>query len=563
MGTRTRDGLLVFAAVFVFFMLLRPDAPLSKALGVCECGAVRDILAGHVILPHYRALGPSTMIQTPPLFWWTAAISSSFLGWNEIALRLPSLIAGAATCAIIFVWLTATVSRRAAAWSLAPLALSHYFVDAARQPRMDAMLALLVTAATVCLERGFAHIPDRRRRILLFTAAAVLMGAGTLAKGPLGIVLPLIAVGSYLLLRRRWRELLRLPLIASVIGACVIGGAWYVAATVVGGEAFVRWQITQGLLDRFLGAGGPPPCPNPFYYFVPLIIAGLIPWSAYLPAAGALISDRRKAPEAMVFSACWFTATLLFFSSSRGKCFVYMLPGFPPLAAAIGITIDGLGLNSRQRGWQLFEAGTAVVAAVVAAMLLAAGALSILGPPTLLLHHLHHSDRNYLHIFLQQLRSLAPTSILWLVASAGGIAVALDGLFRRRIMPQAWGVLLISIAGTVFWFRGLNPAMARQTSLKAFSHIVDSIVPPGEVVYLAAKNDNCDLRFYSHREVLNRPDFTCERARRAVYVVVTERHLARMGAEEKRCLKPLAQSDPLERSGGRRLLFKVDNAGGG
>ena len=46
-----------------------------------------------------------------------------------------------------------------------------------------------------------------------------------------------------------------------------------------------------------------------------------------------------KAAEPVIYALCWFAAIFIFFSLSRGKCQVYILPAFPPLALLIGWVI--------------------------------------------------------------------------------------------------------------------------------------------------------------------------------------------------------------------------------
>src|ERR1700737_1074346 len=92
------EGAAVFAAAFAFLLALAPTSPFTHELGVCESGAVRDVLAGNIILPRFI---PGPMVHVPPLYWWPAAIAVRALGWTEIALRLPSMAAAALTCATV------------------------------------------------------------------------------------------------------------------------------------------------------------------------------------------------------------------------------------------------------------------------------------------------------------------------------------------------------------------------------------------------------------------------------------------------------------------------------
>src|SRR5579864_3997722 len=140
------ESIAIFAAASAFLLMLAPTAPFTRELGVCESGAVRDVLAGNVILPRFI---PGPMVHVPPLYWWTAALGVHAFGWSEVALRMPSIVAAALTCAIVFLWAAIALNRRIACWAWASLLFCHFFLDAARQPRMDSMLALFVTAAAM------------------------------------------------------------------------------------------------------------------------------------------------------------------------------------------------------------------------------------------------------------------------------------------------------------------------------------------------------------------------------------------------------------------------------
>ena len=128
---RHRWSFAVFACALGWLMLFDPWAPFSREVGVCEAGAVRDVLAGNFILPSYdpqaRLLscyqagmpldgewGPSGMVQVPPLYWWLSASATQFLGLYEFALRLPSILAAAAVCALLYAWATVVFDRRIA-----------------------------------------------------------------------------------------------------------------------------------------------------------------------------------------------------------------------------------------------------------------------------------------------------------------------------------------------------------------------------------------------------------------------------------------------------------------
>jgi len=436
------ESIAIFAAAFAFLLALTPSAPFTRELGVCESGAVRDVLAGNLILPRFI---PGPMVHVPPLYWWAAALGVHAFGWNEITLRMPSMVAAALTCAIVFMWASIALNRRVAFWAAASLLLCHFFLDAARQPRMDSMLALFVTAAAIALERALrpsgddvslpiaarhaadpdAPIEVHTRRIALMLAA-IMIGAGILTKGILGILLPGLVVGLYLVGRRRFRDLFRIDLSLTFVVGLAIGLSWYFAAYQIGGQKFLQWQLAMNLWSRFIPteAGGAGYCVHPFWYFTPQMISGFIPWSAYLPSVAIYAWPRRgrKLPDSTVFTICWFAAIFLFFSASHGKCLIYILPAFPPLAILTGVAIDAAAAMRGSRAIAMtgsdspdresssgevqdrafataFAIATGVVAAASLTMALAAVAAIVHGLPPGWSLRLHPTDRRFLEIF--------------------------------------------------------------------------------------------------------------------------------------------------------------------
>src|SRR5229473_2070718 len=340
----------VFACAFGWLMLFDPWAPFTREVGVCKAGAVRDVLAGNFILPSYdpqtrlRPLyqagmpyegewGPGGMVQVPPLYWWVSALATRFLGMGEFALRLPSILAAAAVCALLYAWATVVFDRRIATWAAALVLLCKYFVENALSPRMDMLFVLFVAGACLCLERASA-IKGRERSTMLAGAAACI-ALGTMSKGPAGALLPGLALGGFLLLRGRLRELVAPGLLITFAAGLSVWLIWSIAAYRVGGNDFFQYQIVKGLVLRFLpnALGGDGNCRYEPYIYAKVIFSQCLPWSLFLPALIALlISQRASIPEPLLFAACWFVAVLTFFTVSSGRCTVYVLPCVPPMA---------------------------------------------------------------------------------------------------------------------------------------------------------------------------------------------------------------------------------------
>lgn len=604
------EAVAVLAAALAFLLMMSPAAPFTRELGVCESGAVRDVLAGHIILPRFL---PGPIVHVPPLYWWSAALCVRLLKWSELALRLPALIPTALTTMIVFAWGSATINRRTGLWAAAALTLCHFSIDAARQPRMDALLATFVTAAIVCLERalfrpdsvapidslsiqelravffvppGLAlhrhmQAPEDNQRgpytaTLWFVLAALLIGLGILSKGILGIALPGLAVGLYLIAEGRLADLFRPGLVASFTAGLAIGLAWYIAGYAIDGRQFLQWQLSMNLWHRFMPvqAGGAGYCAHPFWYFVPVTLAGFIPWSGYLPAAAITLWRRwRSVTIPIFFALCWFTAIFVFFSASSGKCLIYILPVFPPLALVLGSTIDSIRREADAKAVDdlyapadtpdrltstAFTIGTIAIVLGAASIACAGFAVVLFGLPAHLPITLHPTDQRFLEIFTALAGHHAISIYLWLVAMVAAVTIAIAGLLDHRPELQAIGVALVATAGSLFWFGVMNPALAERETLRGFAQAVAARVPPGTVVGHIGLGD-CDLDFYSPQPLPKIFRFRCGGADSLPrYIVLRAETYAEMTPAQHACLKPILTSASVDSQGPRLLIERTN-----
>ena len=65
-GRLAAESTGVLIVTLGFLSLMGITAPFTKELGVCESGAVRDVLAGDILLPHFL---PGPIVHVPPLYW--------------------------------------------------------------------------------------------------------------------------------------------------------------------------------------------------------------------------------------------------------------------------------------------------------------------------------------------------------------------------------------------------------------------------------------------------------------------------------------------------------------
>ena len=131
---------------------------------------------------------------------------------------------------------------------------------------------------------------------MLFGWAACALAV--LSKGLIGIVLPAGAVALYVLWQRDWRLLARLELGAGLALFLAIAAPWFIMVSLANHE-FARFFFIHEHFERFLTKDHGRY--QPWWYFLPLLALGAVPWTLALP--GALASRRAPPPAAVVPAA--------------------------------------------------------------------------------------------------------------------------------------------------------------------------------------------------------------------------------------------------------------------
>lgn len=315
--------------------LLGPDEPRYARV------AVEMKRAGEWVTP---TLQGEPWLEKPPLYYWMAGLAYRALGETETAARLPAVLA-----ALLATGATALVGARlfgAGAGLHAGFILGLSILPFAygRAASMDMLLAACVTVAQGLIALRVLGVAGR----LAVPAAGVFIGLALLAKGPLGLLLPALVTGSYLLLNRErgaWRAVVS-P--AAAILAALVALPWYLMAWRENGQTFIDVFLLNHNLQRFTSTIHRHP--GPFYYYLPVALLGLLPWSGLAGPALARVRSRRMRAELLV--QLWLVAPFVFFSLAGSKLPGYILPCLPPLALLMGRQADiwtreGAGIGGR------------------------------------------------------------------------------------------------------------------------------------------------------------------------------------------------------------------------
>ncbi|WP_300757572.1 glycosyltransferase family 39 protein [Janthinobacterium sp.] len=361
--------------------------------------------------------------EKPPLQTWMNALTFATFGLGEWQARLWTGL-----CGILGVCMTALAGKkvfgpRVGLYAGLVLASSLFWLASGQINSLDMSLSGMMTivlASLLIAQRDGATAAEQRNWMLVCWAG---MALAVLAKGLIGIVLPGAVLVLYTVFSRDWRIWTRLHLVKGFIVFFAIATPWFVLVGLRNPEQPHFFFIHEHL-ERFLKKGHQRE--GAWYYFLVLLIPGILPWIGVLPQSIAAAFKRQDGafqPRLMVL--IWAVFIFFFFSYSTSKLPGYIVPVFPALALLIALYLESA--SRRQR-------------------MLAAGLLTALGLAVLLIVPFtfqHASARDPLE--LAALKGYQP----WVMAAgffalAGGALALLHARQLRRDMT------VLTIAGAGF-----------------------------------------------------------------------------------------------------------------
>jgi 4-amino-4-deoxy-L-arabinose transferase-like glycosyltransferase len=286
---------------------------------------------GDWVLPHLDGL---PYLDKPAPYFAAVALGLKAFGESEGGARAASLAFVLGT--VVIVWrlgrrmgLPGTGEIAAVALATMPLPFAY-----SRTVIPDPALLFLETATLAAAWCGF---DDERYPTGWFALSWACMGIGTITKGPVAIIVPLLTLAAWGLITgvplRRYFALRAWP------WALLTGLPWLITVSLRRPD-FPYYAIVYESLERV--ATSTVGRTRPFWFFVPVLLAGSFPW--IVPAvAGLAQAVRRRAAyrseegRGAVFAIAWALVPLVFFSFSQSKLPGYYLPAFPGVALGAGL----------------------------------------------------------------------------------------------------------------------------------------------------------------------------------------------------------------------------------
>ena len=318
------------------------------------------LVTGDWITPRYNGY---KYFEKPPLQAWATAAAFQVFGIGDWQARLWTALTGFLT--ILLVGFTgARIFNARAGWLAAVvLASSPMWIISGHFNSLDMGLSsFLVAALCSLLLAQTSHNKNNCRNWMW--ACWTFMALATLSKGVIGAAIPAMVFIAYSITAWDWKIWTRLRLFSGSILFLAITAPWFVLVAQRNPE-FLEFFFIHEHLQRFTQDAHSRT--GPIYYFVPLLLIGMLPWFMQVPGAIAQAwSERRREFSAGWLLVCWFAVIFAFFSVSRSKLPGYIIPVFPALALIIGNRLDRLlgHTNTMTLPWKLQTLGFALLGSV-------------------------------------------------------------------------------------------------------------------------------------------------------------------------------------------------------
>lgn len=324
--------------------------------------AAREMLtSGNWITPYFNY---ELRFDKPVFFYWLIALSYIFFGVTEFAARFPSALLATITVLFTFFYGKTVISKTFGFISSAVLITMLEFIALSRMSITDMTLSSFICATIFCgvLADYFSRKqPETRKSLILWLCAYIFSALAVLTKGPVGFVLPALIFGFYFLFTGRLKENLKLIyVLPGLVIFSLIAVPWYYLMIKIHGDSFINYFFLKHNLARFASSGFHQHR-QPFYFYLPVVLIGIFPWTAYFVAslvnsvkkifnfikekpfiqAGkpnfAVFKNADEKTKVILLNLIWFLIILVFFSSSLAKLVTYILPLFPPCALLTGL----------------------------------------------------------------------------------------------------------------------------------------------------------------------------------------------------------------------------------
>jgi 4-amino-4-deoxy-L-arabinose transferase-like glycosyltransferase len=457
-------GLILYCYNIGGWDLWNPDEPRYAQV------AKEMVESGNWILPH---LNGDVYHEKPPLVFWLVTLSFKICGsFSEFAARFPIALLSILILVITYFLGKTLFNPLTGFLSSLILATNIEYFWLSRRLDLDIPITLFILLSLASFYQGYQREKGRRWYYLSFF---FLIGLATLAKGPVGFIIPLLTIVIYLALKGELKKLKEMRFGVGSLLFLLTLSAWIIPAAFQGGKAYFQEIVFHQTVNRFFDTWAHH---QPFYYYFQVFPADFLPWTIFLPAAliWGFQGWRKKKEGDYLFPLVWLIVVFTFFSFSSGKRELYILPLYPAAAMITG------------KLWADYFAGQEnsfvkrymnISLVILGCSMLIAGMLPFF---------LQTKTREFLE-FMPNL-SFTPLAVIFFI-------MALLLFVLRKKKRTCFGLILLIMSwGMVYTVKSVFPFFNQFKSAKPLSEEIVSLMKPGDELVIYKKEPSA-FNFYT------------------------------------------------------------------
>ncbi len=425
---------------------------------------------GDWVTPHLNYV---KYFEKPPLAYWLTAISFEAFGIHEWTARLWPALFGLVGIGMAYVLGRTMFDAWTGYAAAALLAAAPLYFGLSQIVVLDMPVSALMTVALGCVWLAYTGVRRQLFTVLAYAATAL----AVLTKGPVALLLTGAIVVLFVALQRDFGALRRICSRLGVLAFVAIALPWFIVVSARNPE-FLNFFVIEQHFDRFLR---PHEHQQPLWFFVPIVVGGFLPWSAFVllaPRATARFfrrAARLRLSPAVLYCVIWSGVVFGFFSLSGSKLGTYILPMFCPVAILLArffrSVIDHNDTLILVRGSiaMLVLAGTALIGAVIAP--------AVVDDPAV----------------RQVVPSIYATAVVLALTAASALLAV-----RRRKLQSAFGILLMGVLvlqGVAFTARRVA------TQYRSMGMTIGRLAQPQDLV-VHYRQYVLGINFYARRRVV-------------------------------------------------------------
>lgn len=427
----------------------------------------REMLeTGNYVIPQYQYVD---YLEKPVFAFALTALSYRLAGVNELGARLVSILSALFGILLLYFFSRRLFNPGAAFFSAMMLMTTVGYVLVGRFAVIDMLMTFLLSASLFCLMAGYFE-----KKSGWYLLSYFLMGLSVVTKGLIGVLLPGLIMGLFLLFRRDLKEILKMHVLPGILIVAVIVLPWWIAATKQKPE-FFQVFILEHHFGRF--ATKQFGRTKPFWFFAPVLLGACFPWSFFLPSAVKnVFQSKGEERDKLFFLFLWAAVIFVFFSIPKSKLPYYLLPLSMPVALLSAVLFQKSAETLQSDRWLKISWQVLRV-------------LGFLGLPAAAIAF-------FLRIKDPSFQALRP-----LLFAAGGLLTAgllgSSALFcRGKIQAGITALSAMVFAAMLLTASGMQKITPIQSAYDEAQIILKERKPGDQVVLQASPDDFSDLTFY-------------------------------------------------------------------